>query len=343
MKRILSLFLVVAVLAVCVTGCGKVNKERKLYSNVDLSKCVELGKYKGIAVNVKSDEFKEYYDDVLSLDVENNDFYVQKTTGKVAEGDTANIDYVGKKDGVAFEGGTANGYDLEIGSNSFIDGFEDGLIGVEIGSTVDLNLTFPKGYQNEELAGKAVVFTVKVNYVKTTEALTPDKYYSKLDFKSLDEYTADVTKRATENYLIDAVLDASKVKEYPEEDIDYLYDALKKNVEFSLKNQYGVGFEEYLASVSQTEEEFKKSVITDKIKPMMDTQIALYAIFDEAGLEFEQSEINAQLNKLLNEINQNASVEKQDILDYYGEYYFEELVITEKVTDYIYKNAKITK
>ena len=83
----------------------------------------------------------------------------------VESGDTVNIDFEGKKDGVAFDGGTSQGYNLTIGSGSFIDGFEDGLIGVNVGDTVDLNLTFPEGYQNADLAGQDVVFTVTVNFI----------------------------------------------------------------------------------------------------------------------------------------------------------------------------------
>ncbi|MBQ7089512.1 MAG: FKBP-type peptidyl-prolyl cis-trans isomerase, partial [Clostridia bacterium] len=86
--------------------------------------------------------------------------------GTVQKGDTCAIDYIGKKDGVAFEGGTGS-YDLEIGSGSFIPGFEEGLIGKKIGSTVDLNLTFPENYGNEELNGQDVVFTVTIKKVTT--------------------------------------------------------------------------------------------------------------------------------------------------------------------------------
>ena len=147
MKRIISLLLVmVSLLTLC--SCG--SKDRELY-NVNLNKYVELADYKGLKVDTKSDEFKQNYEQRIASDIENNQLYKQKTDGKVEKGDVANINYVGKKDGVAFQGGTADNYDLEIGSKSFIDGFEDGLIGVSIGSTVDLNLTFPQNYGNEEL------------------------------------------------------------------------------------------------------------------------------------------------------------------------------------------------
>ena len=133
MKRILMLILSVSLIAVCFAGCGKA--ERILY-NGNLSKHVELGKYEGIEIDKNSDDFKKAYEATVASDVESNSLYEKKTEGKVKKGDTANIDYEGKKDGVAFEGGTAKGHDLEIGSGQFIPGFEDGLIGVQIGDTV---------------------------------------------------------------------------------------------------------------------------------------------------------------------------------------------------------------
>lgn len=102
-----------------------------------------------------------------------SDILEEVTEGTVEEGDTANIDYEGKLHGEAFEGGTAKEYGSEIGSGTFIPGFEDGLVGVKIGDTVDLPLTFPENY-TEELAGKDVVFTVTVNSVKRMPELTDD-------------------------------------------------------------------------------------------------------------------------------------------------------------------------
>ena len=142
MKRILSLTLVVFWLLALLTACGK--NKTILFSSVDFDKALTLAEYKGITLDTSSDEYGEFYDNVIVSDIKNNSLYIEKTEGTVSEGDIANIDYVGKKDGVAFEGGTDEGYDLEIGSNSFIEGFESGLIGAEIGKTIDLNLTFPE-------------------------------------------------------------------------------------------------------------------------------------------------------------------------------------------------------
>lgn len=127
---------------------------------------VTLGQYKGLELTDVSDaeleaqmtEILEAYAGLVEVD------------RAAVEGDTVNIDYVGTLDGVAFDGGTAEGYDLELGSGSFIDGFEDGLIGATKGQTLDLNLTFPETYSNNpDLAGQAVVFTVTVNLVQETQ------------------------------------------------------------------------------------------------------------------------------------------------------------------------------
>ncbi len=338
MKRIICVLLAMLTMVVF-AGCGKKAK-RQLY-NGKLSKYITLADYKGLKVDTKSDEFKEYYNNVISSDVSSNDLYVKKTEGTVANGDTANIDYTGKKDGVAFDGGTAEGYDLKIGSNSFIEGFETGLIDKKIGDTVDLNLTFPENYNSAELAGKAVVFTVKINYVKTEEERKPEDYYSELGFKSLDKYTADVTERAVKNYLLDKVKSGSKIKEYPQTEIDTMYGSYKNILEQNLKSSYGVDFATYLTSNNMTEESFKEDLVKNQIKPAMDEQMVAYSILDNEKLGLKDEEINKKIDETVKSIN-NSQVTAETVKSYYGEYYFEYMTVSEKVADYLYKNAKIS-
>lgn len=189
-KRMLAAACALAVMA---TGCGSAGNEKEIRS-YDVEKYVTLGSYEGMAVEVAGDfevndeEVVDYINRMLTYYPAYED--TDKTT--VEEGDFVNIDYEGKKDGVAFDGGTAQGYVLEIGSNSFIDGFEDGLIGTEVGETVDLNLTFPENYQSTELAGADVVFTVTVNKIvekieTSYDNLTDDYVYSNFNVETVDE------------------------------------------------------------------------------------------------------------------------------------------------------------
>lgn len=332
MKRILSFILCLMLTLTCLAGCGE--KERILYKS-GLDDYVDLGEFKGLEINTQSDEYKTSYDSTVNSDVESYKLYEKKTEGKVANGDTANIDYVGKKDGVAFEGGTANGYDLTIGSGSFIDGFEDGLIGVEIGKTVDLNLTFPENYGNEELNGAKVVFTVKVNYVTSTTPLTPDEFYGQLGFKNVKEYENDVKERTIKDMLFKKLKDSSKINDYPEDDLDLVYNSTKD----MMMQSYGYTFESYLSQTGSTEEEFKEEFVPNYIKPMMDEQMLLYYVLDEAELTVTKNEINDEAQKIAEEAGNGVTADK--VKEYYGEHYLEYYVVSEKALKYMYDNAKI--
>lgn len=331
------IFICAVIIILSLTGCGG-NKNRILY-NVNLTNYIDLAEYKGISVDTSSDEFKEYYNDIIAADVEENGFYVKKTEGVVESGDTANIDYEGKKDEVAFEGGTAAGYDLQIGSGSFIEGFEEGLIGVQIGSTVNLNLTFPEDYQSEELAGQAVVFTVKVNYVTTDQPMASKDYYSELDFKDHKSYTDDVTKRAVKNYLLDKVKSGSKIKKYPEKDQKFIYDAYKNLITQNIQSNYNIDFETYLGYMNQTEEDFKEDLTKNQIIPEMDKHLTTYAIFDKEKLTVTKAEIDKKATELAKKYG--AAVTVEQVLEYYGEYYFEVLYVNDEVSEILYKSAKI--
>lgn len=161
---------------------------------------VTLGEYKGLTYTPISTEVTdEEVEAAVQQFAEANPVEVDRAA---QEGDIVNIDYVGKKDDVAFDGGTASGYDLTLGSHTFIDGFEDGLIGAVKGQQLDLNLTFPENYGNEELAGQAVVFEVTVNEVKAPGELNDELVAANTDYKTVEEYR-EATKNELENQAKD--------------------------------------------------------------------------------------------------------------------------------------------
>lgn len=340
MKRILSLTLVVFLLSALLTACGK--NKTILFSSVDFDKALTLAEYKGITLDTSSDEYGEFYDNVIVSDIKNNSLYIEKTEGTVSEGDIANIDYVGKKDGVAFEGGTDEGYDLEIGSNSFIEGFESGLIGAEIGKTIDLNLTFPEDYGNEELNGADVVFTVTVNSVQTTDGVEPKDIYEDLGYKTLKEYENDVKERATENYFLNLVRSKSEIKEYPDEDVKTLKTQIKDALNNNFTSYYGMSLESYLTQNGMTMIDFENNLLNNQVKPLIAETMPLYAILDKEGVKITDEDIETKLDELVKEYESSGtSVDAETIKKSVGEYSIENLAVQEKALEIIKENAKI--
>ena len=340
MKRILSLTLVVFWLLALLTACGK--NKTILFSSVDFDKALTLAEYKGITLDTSSDEYGEFYDNVIVSDIKSNSLYIEKTEGTVSDGDIANIDYVGKKDGVAFEGGTDEGYDLEIGSNSFIEGFESGLIGAEIGKTIDLNLTFPEDYGNEELNGADVVFTVTVNSVQTTDGVEPKDIYEDLGYKTLKEYENDVKERATENYFLDLVRSKSEIKEYPDEDVKTLKTQIKDALNNNFTSYYGMSLESYLTQNGMTMIDFENNLLNNQVKPLIAETMPLYAILDKEGVKITDEDIETKLDELVKEYEgSGTSVDAETIKKSVGEYSIENLAVQEKALEIIKENAKI--
>jgi len=335
LKQLLCMALT-ACLLMSFAACGK--REKRILYNMDLADSVKVGNYKGLKVDTSSDEYKNYYEAELASDISSNELYDLKTEGKVFKGDIANIDYEGKKDGVAFDGGTAKGHDLTIGSGQFIPGFEEGLIGVDIGSTVDLKLTFPKDYGSADLAGKDVVFTVKVN--KVNRPMTSESAAKELGFKNEKAYLDDVSERAAKSCLRDELFEGVKVSEYPETEEKLMEPYLLKQIDSAYQSQYGVTLDDYLSYVGQTSEQFNELLYEHELHPIMEEQMSLYFIFDEEGLSIPKDAVDKQMEKILS-YKTMASATKEQLKEYYGEYYFEALAVDEVVMDFVYDNAKI--
>lgn len=340
MKRFLSLTLVIFSLLTLLTACGKTSNV--LFVNTDFDKVLTLAEYKGLELDTSSDDFKELFDNTVASDVKSNSLYMEKNEGTVLEGDIANIDFVGKKDGVAFDGGTGASYDLEIGSGSFIPGFESGLIGVKIGDTVDLNLTFPKDYGKEELNGQDVVFTVTVNSVQTTEGVEPKDIYKDLGFETLEKYESDVKERAIKNYFLEAVTANSEIKEYPEEDIKILQTQIKDALENNISTYYGMTLDAYITKKGTTLVEFESDLLNNQIKPLIEDIMPLYAILEKEGVKVTQKDMDAKLDEIVKEYEDaGTSVDAATLKKSLGEYSIEGLVVEEKAYEIIKENAKI--
>lgn len=339
MKRILGITLIVALLACMLTGCAK---DRVLYRETKLSNYVQLSKYIGVEVDTTTDTFKEYVDGIIEGDVTDNDLYAYGKEGLVKEGDKVNIDYVGRKNGIAFDGGTANGAELEIGAGKFIPGFEDGLIGKEIGSTVDLHLTFPADYDEESLRGQAVVFTVKINYVDSTEHRKPEDFYKDLEFESYEAYMEDVHERAVKSYLLNYITSNSIILEYPEKDKDYLLEAVLEVENYNVHMSEQTDLETYVTGqMGKTMDEYKSNLLSSEIQPMMANQMVYYGILDKEKMEVDKKLVDEKIQETIDEYGGKHT--KEQILKGFGDYYFEALAVCDQVYDLVRENAVIKK
>ena len=293
--------------------------------NLDnLSDYVQLGEYKGIEVTAQDTTVTdEDVETELQSQVENaTPIYEEITEGTVADGDVVNIDYEGTLDGVAFDGGTDTDFNLTIGSGQFIDGFEDGLIGKNIGDTVELNLTFPEDYTvNSDLAGQAVVFTVTINYVQGAEIpqelndefvqrVTDGTYTTVDDYRAYVRSDLETTKaqEAEDTMVNDAWTQIMENATYPNEATDlvnYIHDNEMYNFEASL-SMYGMDKDSYLEMMGVTEEELEADLM-DYSRNAAQSQLLIRAIVEAEGMdEMSDEEYQSRCETLAEELGLTA-------------------------------------
>ena len=261
----------------------------------------EIGQYKDLDYKLGDLEVtEEEYDKELGRLREQYADIVEKDS-EAAMGDTVNIDYEGFKDGVAFEGGKAEGYDLELGSNSFIPGFEDQLVGIKAGEEKDLNLTFPENYHAEELKGAAVVFHVKANTVKTKVLPEVNDDFAKdVNFpgvETAEELTKLIRNRLAEAKRMDAERAADEALgkaltegteiDVPEVMIQNEAENMTAQLEQQLR-QYGMNMNQYLNMTGMTREQ-----LVDSNKEQAAASVKLRLILDKIA-KIENIEIAAE-------------------------------------------------
>lgn len=325
---------------------GTVSGDTRLVSVDDVSKYVTIGQYKGLSLDKSVEAVTDdMVDGRIKEELQNKAEEV--TEGSVQNGDVVTINYVGTKDGVAFDGGTANNYELTIGSGTFIDGFEDGIIGMKKGQTKDLDLTFPEEYSSEELAGQEVVFKVTLQSFKRAPELTDDWAAKNTDCKTAEEYRKEIrttledeAKTSAQNTLRETawntVLSASEVKEYPQDDMDTaktefktLYENYAKQGDMTLEDfvkAQGISMDDFEEQSSQyAEYKVKQNLI---VQGIMDAENM--TLEDEKSLSIQDELIKAYNVKDL-----------ATLVDKYGQAAVDESIGLLRVEDFILDNATV--
>lgn len=307
---------------------------------------VKLGEYKGLEAKMLDTEATD--DDVAEelKNMQDRNSRLVTVEDRAAEmGDTAEIDFEGFVDGVAFEGGKGENYPLELGSGSFIPGFEEQVVGHKSEEEFDVNVTFPEEYA-EELAGKDAVFKCKIHEIKTKELPELDDDFAKdvSEFDTLDELKADLKKQIAdrktasantdfENQLLEQVCDNMEV-EIPECMFDQKCDEMIQDYAYRLQMQ-GIDLNTYLGYLGQTQEQFKAQFM-DGAKQQVKTQIALDAIVEAEKLEATEDEVNAEIDKLAAQYDMEADKIKAAV----PQDQIAKDVTTKKAVDLIVNSAK---
>ena len=315
------------------------------FDDMDLSAIVKLPNYKGMELEKAITTVTQ---EAIDADIESalENAPEDDEDGVVDEGDTANIDYEGKIDDVAFDGGTDQGYNLKIGSGAFIPGFEEQLVGMKKGDTKDINVTFPEQY-SEELAGKDAVFTVKVNDVKKVlEAPTDEWVEANTEYKTVDEYRDSIEKELQEyneqsaeaelaSQAMTKLFDESEVSEYPEEAVEYGKQLYEQNVQ-QYADYQGQTIEEFVESQGMTMDQYNQDK-EDSAQGIAKQVLVLNAIAQAEGLKIGDETYKAELAKVLEE----WQVSEEELNEQYGKDSIEQNVLVRCVQNLVLDNANV--
>jgi trigger factor len=269
---------------------------------------VKLGAYNGLNVEKTVHTVEESAVEAELKRVQERNARELTREGAAENGDIADIDFEGFVDGVAFEGGKAEHYQLTLGSGSFIPGFEEQVVGHSAGEEFDVNVTFPTEYQAEELAGKAAVFKIKLHEVKYKELPELDDDLAKdcSDYDTLEEFKASIRKSnqeqlykqddmAVENALVDQVIEGMEA-EIPQAMYDSQMDEMVQDFGYRVEQQ-GLSLDVYLKYMGQTMEQFRASFMPQAEKQVK-IRLALEAVAKAEGIEASEEEVNAKIKEM---------------------------------------------
>ena len=319
-------------------------KELQFSVEVFVRPDVTLGDYKNIHA---SKDVAEVTDDDVTAEIERarerNARFIDITDRPARLDDEVDIDYEGWDGDVQFPGGTAKGHKLVLGSGQFIPGFEDQLVGAEIGSEVEVHVTFPEDYHEASLAGHPVVFKVKINAIKEKQLPELDEDFANdMSFDTLDEYRADVRAKlekdaeakaetAFENEVLEQVMECCEV-DIPEAMISSEIDDIMRDFEMRLKYQ-GLKLSDYCMYTNQTEEQLR-GMYREQAVSRVKGQLVLEAIRKAEGIEASDEEVDAEIAKI-------AEQRKKSLEDYKAQMsesslsYFRHMTVMQKVVAFL--------
>ena len=327
---------------------GEIDKDKGVTftAKVTVKPEFELGEYKGVkAKKVTSRILKKDVEAEIEKMRERNSRTVPVEDRAVENGDIVNIDYEGFTDGVAFDGGKGEGFDLTIGSGQFIPGFEEQLIGKNIGEDVELNVTFPEEYHAEELKGKPAVFKVKINSAKVKELPELDDEFAKdvSEFDTLEELKADVKEKLskagkekaaheTEENVVKAVCDATEI-DIPEAMINSQIDKMIRDFDMQMRYQ-GLNLEQYMQYTGMTVDKMREQFKDDAAKNVK-TSLILEKVCETEGIEASEEDVNKEYETMA---EQNG-MKVEDVRKYVREDDVKERIKAQNTIKFLVDNA----
>ena len=324
-----------------------------LVANVPVKPEVKISSYKGMkikefAYTVKEEEVDAEINRVL----ERNARKVNVEDRPAQNGDTVNIDFVGTVDGVKFDGGEAEGFDLTLGSGQFIPGFEDQVVGMSIGETKDVNVTFPENYQAETLKGKAAVFAVTVHAIQAKELpeLTDEFIKDATGSATVAEYRVKAQEKlqknadrrandATENSILEAIA-ANAEAEIPQAMIEREIDSLVQKFEYQLMYQ-GLKLQDYLDFLKLNLSDFRKNYEEQAKKNVM-SQLIISQLIKDEKIEATEEEINAKVAQQAASVGKEVEEYKKNMDPRQFNYIENDIIIT-KLFDFLKANNEMYK
>ena len=354
-KKKVAFMAMLALSVFMLSACGKSKADRAYISGIKASDYVTLGEYKGVELSEEEpsvpDGYVSQYIDTYILEPRAVSTAVEDRTD-VQEGDTVNIDYVGYRDGEAFDGGSAQGYDLTIGSGAFIPGFESGLIGQNVGDTVSLDLTFPEDYRSEEMAGVSVTFEVTINSISIME--TPELTDELVQELAIDECSTveelntylndyfyasalNAYNQNVKNDIANEVMDNCEFKELPEELVDRYYNILIEDMTKAAES-YNMDLNTYVQNYYNLDEAAYTERIRDSAQTMAQQYVMFQAIADVENLTMTDEEKEEATETWAADYGyESADALREDM----GEESFNEYLMAEKVVAFLIENAVI--